>query len=266
MIASRGGGSAPIRSWSQPGKPQDLNRFAYINNNPLAAPDPSGHGPPGAYPLPGAQRYGAVLVDMSAVPLPIRYGIQAFSRIPVVSLLTPGVVVDAERGVIRTWTVDEAMAVIVAGMAGGDLVLAYAEPQLCAVSGEVHTTLSVQRGQPKTAVTASSTRPTAPYEVGVARDLLRRSTVGDDLAIHHVPQGQAAQQVIPGWTREGGPAIALPRHLHEQLPTLKGAYLGTARELLARDLWHLRKYTDVPNTALRMLLELNRQLYSGVYK
>jgi hypothetical protein len=79
-----------------------------------------------------------------------------------------------------------------------------------------------------------------PYEVGRYADLVKRSQVGDQLAIHHVPQGTPAGQVIPGYSYPNAPAIALPAEEHNLIPNLKGSYSGSAQDLLARDIGNLR--------------------------
>ena len=68
-----------------------------------------------------------------------------------------------------------------------------------------------------------------PYDYGDYNQLNSR---GDDLDLHHAPQGNPAKQVIDGYDYKSGPAIALPAGVHEKLPTIKGPYNGTAKELL----------------------------------
>jgi hypothetical protein len=102
------------------------------------------------------------------------------------------------------------------------------------------------------------------YEVGTYNDLARRS-VGDNLSIHHVGQGHPMGQLVAGYDYSVGPAIAVPRQLHAQIPTIRGTYSGTARDLLARDIRNLRNYTDAPNSSLQQLIQLNNQLYPGTF-
>ncbi len=104
-----------------------------------------------------------------------------------------------------------------------------------------------------------------PYEVGTFRQFDNASLSGDDLAIHHVGQHHAAQQVAPGHTYRGGPAIALPTAEHARIRNLPGTVSLTPRQLLARDIWNLRRFTNAPNSALRELIDLNRQTYPGVF-
>ena len=68
-----------------------------------------------------------------------------------------------------------------------------------------------------------------PYDYGDYNILDSR---GDNLDLHHAPQGNPAKQVINGYDYKTGPVIALPSDVHEKLPTIKGSYNGTAKELL----------------------------------
>ena len=89
--------------------------------------------------------------------------------------------------------------------------------------------------------------------------------VGDALDIHHVVQANPAGQIIPGYFRAKGPSIALPEAEHALVPRLSGPYTGTARDLLARDIWNLRNFTNAPTSALQDLIELNKQMYPGAF-
>ena len=103
------------------------------------------------------------------------------------------------------------------------------------------------------------------YEVGAFNALRSRSAVGDGLDLHHVPQTQPASQVVPGYTRGDAPAIALPRAEHSLIPNLKGQYVGTPEELLARDISNLRTYTKVPESSLDQLADLIKRTYPHSY-
>ena len=102
-----------------------------------------------------------------------------------------------------------------------------------------------------------------PYEVGNANDLKARSVRGDDLQIHHVPQGQPAGQVIDGYVYSNGTAIALPTGEHQAIPNLKGAYTGTPFDLVARDLANLQTHTNTPQSAIEELSRLISGRYLG---
>ena len=79
------------------------------------------------------------------------------------------------------------------------------------------------------------------YEVGPFNVLRKKSVVGDELDLHHFPAKNAAKQVIPGYNPNTGNAIAIPENIHENIPTQKGVYTGTARGLLSTDANNARK-------------------------
>lgn len=110
-------------------------------------------------------------------------------------------------------------------------------------------------------VAPSATPTVSRYDVGLYDDLVRRSEVGDGLDIHHVMQDHPAQQLIPGATRGDGPAIALPAAEHRLIPNLKGDVDLTPRQLLARDAWNLRNFTNAPNRSIQELIDLNKARY-----
>jgi hypothetical protein len=105
----------------------------------------------------------------------------------------------------------------------------------------------------------------AAYEVGTYDALKARSVVGDALDIHHVGQAHAMEQVVPGYSRASGPAIALPRGEHALVPTLRGPVSLSPRALLAHDIWNLRQSTNVPNGPLQELVRLNKEMYPGAF-
>ncbi|WP_380024351.1 hypothetical protein [Effusibacillus consociatus] len=104
-----------------------------------------------------------------------------------------------------------------------------------------------------------------PYEVGTVNDLRNRSVSGD-LAIHHVGQQHPAKQVIPRYNPKTAPGIAIPTEEHTRIPTLKGEYSGSPRNLLAKDIRDLRTYTKAPNSALKELIQLNKQIYPEAFR
>ncbi|HVW50469.1 MAG TPA: RHS repeat-associated core domain-containing protein [Trinickia sp.] len=74
-------------------------------------------------------------------------------------------------------------------------------------------------------------------------ELKNRSTPGDKLDIHHPMQSNPASQVAPGYDHQTAPAIAIPKAKHLRIPTIKGTYAGTARDLLAKDIRDPRNRT-----------------------
>ncbi|MDG6896204.1 hypothetical protein A6A20_11400 [Volucribacter amazonae] len=84
--------------------------------------------------------------------------------------------------------------------------------------------------------------------------------------MHHVVQAHPGNQVIPNYNRNTAPAIAIPRKEHREIPTIKGKYSGSPRELLAKDIKDLRKYTKAPNSKIKELINLNKKMYPHSFK
>jgi hypothetical protein len=111
---------------------------------------------------------------------------------------------------------------------------------------------------------SGGTGPVKPYDVGTYKELQARSPSGDDIDLHHVPQGGPARQVIPGYEYANAPTIALPEDEHAPISNLKGTYSGTAQELIERDFENLRAFTNAPESALNALADLIQSMYPGV--
>jgi len=107
--------------------------------------------------------------------------------------------------------------------------------------------------------------PCSKYDVGTYDELKERSVPGDGLDIHHAMQSNPAGQVVPNYDHQTAPAIAVPRPEHLRIPTIKGTYAGTARDLLAKDIRDLRSRTGASNDCLRRLIDLNKQTYPGAF-
>ena len=99
------------------------------------------------------------------------------------------------------------------------------------------------------------------YDVGSFDSLTKRSVVADKLDIHHAAQKHPAGQVIDGYDPKNAPSIAIPAREHRRIPTLRGEYRGSARDLLAKDIKDLRNHTNAPNSALQDLIRLNKETY-----
>ncbi|BBF86241.1 Rhs family protein [Aquitalea magnusonii] len=108
--------------------------------------------------------------------------------------------------------------------------------------------------------------PCSKYDVGPYDELKRRSASGDNLDIHHAMQKHPASQVVVGYDPKTAPSIAVPAGEHEQIPTRKGVYTGTARDLLASDIRDLRKHTGASNECLQRLISLNKEMYPAAFK
>jgi RHS repeat-associated protein len=98
------------------------------------------------------------------------------------------------------------------------------------------------------------------YEVGECKDLRGRSSSGDDIDIHHVPQQHPAEQVIPGYDKEDAPSIAIPKDAHRRIPRRRGDYRGTPSQLVEEDIEALRR-VGVPSDAIEQLREMIRKKY-----
>ncbi|MEK7674620.1 MAG: polymorphic toxin-type HINT domain-containing protein [Verrucomicrobiota bacterium] len=100
-----------------------------------------------------------------------------------------------------------------------------------------------------------------PWQVGPANVLGSLQNPFDNIHIHHAGQAHALEQIIPGYNRQTGPAIAVPDTLHRKIPTRKGTCLGSARDQLAKDLRDLRRL-GAPNKSLRELSSLNKSMFN----
>ena len=69
------------------------------------------------------------------------------------------------------------------------------------------------------------------------------------LDLHHVPKCSVAMKLIPGYTPENGPCIALPTREHKNLAGESAASQSIEAQL-DQDLQELRDFTNVPEAAL----------------
>jgi RHS repeat-associated protein len=103
------------------------------------------------------------------------------------------------------------------------------------------------------------------YQIGLYDALKSRSVVGDGLDIHHAMQKAPAARTIAGYNPAKGPSIVLPIQEHRRIPTIKGNYSGSARDLLAKDIANLRTHTGAPNSSLRELIQLNKKMFPDAF-
>jgi hypothetical protein len=103
--------------------------------------------------------------------------------------------------------------------------------------------------------------------VGTFEELSSRSNSGDNIQIHHSPQANPAQQVIPNYDYPKAPSIALPdfEHFAVNATNVRGQYLGTANDLLQKSLNDLRMHTNVPESALQDLVQLWQRTWPGLF-
>jgi RHS repeat-associated protein len=112
--------------------------------------------------------------------------------------------------------------------------------------------------------------PVAAYEVG-EYDALRARYAADGgengavLEMHHMSQAHPAQQVVQGYVKEKGPAIALPVAEHRRLAgrNIRGIYSGTPQQLIAKGMRDLAERTNAPRAARIELYNLNRSKFPG---
>lgn len=72
--------------------------------------------------------------------------------------------------------------------------------------------------------------------------------------VSKVPQKHPASQVIPGYDKMNGAAIAIKDYIHRMIPKITGNYKGTDRELLLKDAKDLRE-AGIPSGYMLRLIE-----------
>jgi len=92
------------------------------------------------------------------------------------------------------------------------------------------------------------------------------------LDAHHVGQAAGMKRMIPGYDRNTAPTILVPKVRH----TIRGSRgivsrslkgIKNPRQLMARDIFELRRvYPNIPNKALRQLINENKRMYPGAFK
>jgi RHS repeat-associated protein len=250
--------------------PQALNRYAYVLNNPCRYTDPSGHCIPFCAPL---------LTYAAFRYLPresLAFGTRQLAQtdIPVVSDLAAWDARNTDliwQAINRTdlqgnpLTTQEQLNLGFEGYTGlvGEAFTVYTAYEGVGAVWRLGKAAYEGVTSKPSSPSEAATEAVEPYEVGRVDDLLNRSVPGDGLDIHHFPQKHPAGQVIPGYDPDIGPGMAVPESMHRKMPRQMGNYTGTARDLGARGLQNLRKYTDAPNSALQKLLSMVRELYPG---
>jgi RHS repeat-associated protein len=89
------------------------------------------------------------------------------------------------------------------------------------------------------------------------------------LDAHHVGQGALMKRLVAGYNYKNAPAILVPAVGHTKGPgVVSRATKGftNARQVLARDIMELRRvYPDIPNSALRNLIDMNKTMYPKAF-
>lgn len=106
------------------------------------------------------------------------------------------------------------------------------------------------------------------YQVGVYQEI--KGVEGLDA--HHVGQKAAMKSLVENYNPKIAPAINVPKVGH----TISGPNgivsrstkgIGSARQLLARDLFELKRvYPDIPNSTYRELIDMNIKMYPEMRK
>ncbi|WP_191562160.1 ribonuclease YeeF family protein [Metabacillus idriensis] len=120
----------------------------------------------------------------------------------------------------------------------------------------------------KAADTYKLFKGTGKYQVGAYKDI--KGVEGLDA--HHAGQKAAMKKLVDNYDLNTAPAINVPKVGH----TIKGPNgivsrstkgIDNPRQLLARDIRELRRvYDDIPNSALKELIKLNKKMYPEMRK
>jgi hypothetical protein len=102
------------------------------------------------------------------------------------------------------------------------------------------------------------------FSVGLHKDIKGKVPGLDS---HHVGQKAVMRELVEGYDPESAPAILVPQVGHTRsgpagILSRDTTGIRSVRQLIARDVRELRRvYPDVPNAALRQLIEMNREMY-----
>jgi hypothetical protein len=84
--------------------------------------------------------------------------------------------------------------------------------------------------------------------------------------LHHVPNIRDSKRLIKGYKIETGVAIGLPSKVHRILKTKRFSDALNARDLLAREIYNLRRNSPIPSSVLLKMVELNKKKYPDTFK
>ena len=118
-------------------------------------------------------------------------------------------------------------------------------------------------------VLGKSGTPSGKYQVGAYQDI--KGVEGLDA--HHVGQKVLMKKLVADYDELTAPAINIPklghtkRHPERRIVSRSTKGITDARRLLARDLFELKRvYPDIPNSALKELIDMNEKMYPEMRK
>lgn len=106
------------------------------------------------------------------------------------------------------------------------------------------------------------------YQVGAYKDV--KGVDGYDA--HHAGQKALMKKLVDNYDPNTAPAINVPKVGHtiagpDGIESRSTKGINNARQLLARDLLELKRvYPDIPNPALRELIDMNLKMYPEMRK
>jgi len=86
------------------------------------------------------------------------------------------------------------------------------------------------------------------------------------LDLHHIPNAIDAGRLIKEFDIATGVSIALPVMVHRNIQSLRFTEIMNARDLLAKEILHLRSCTPIPSAVLLRVIELNKVKYPESFK
>ena len=105
------------------------------------------------------------------------------------------------------------------------------------------------------------------YIVGAYKDVkaVEKMLNIEGMDAHHVGQKAVMEKMVSNYDSQTAPAISVPRMGHtvgKGVVARKSKGFMNPRQLIARDIRELRRvYPDIPNSALRELITMNKKMY-----
>jgi hypothetical protein len=86
------------------------------------------------------------------------------------------------------------------------------------------------------------------------------------LDLHHIPNVKDGQRLIERFVIKRGIAIAIPSSEHFKIKYTNWPQIMNARTLLAKEIWVMREYTEVPGSVLLKIIAANKVKYPEAFK